>query len=127
MKTIFIIACVSLFSIGCDSTLDISSEIVCGKWDMYLVDTGHNGKEQKQPVIYTFLSDGSFVCRVEEGGKGEISSGKWEIKEEKLFLFDTANNSAVYSYRKGQSHTFTYTAYEEKFFPKGLTFILRKQ
>ena len=94
---------------------------------MYLVDTGRNGKEQKQPVIYTFLSDGSYFCRIEDSTKEDVSKGKWEIKGGKLFLYDSANNIAAYTYSKSQCHTFSYTAYEEKFFPKGLTFILRKQ
>ena len=127
MKIIFMVACGLLFFMGCNSASHISSEIVCGNWDMYLVDTGRNGKEQKQPVKFTFLSDGSYVCRIEKSMKEEVLNGKWEIKEGKLFLHDTANNIAAYRYSKGQCHTFSYTAYEEKFFPKGLTFILRKQ
>ena len=94
---------------------------------MYLVDTGRNGKEQKQQVIYTFLFDGSYFCSIEESTKEDVSKGKWELKGVKLFLYDSANNIATYTYSKRQCHTFSYTAYEKKFFPKGLTFILRKQ
>ena len=127
MKKNFIVVCVLLFSVGCNSTPNISSEMVCGNWDMYLVDTGRNGKEQKQPIIYTFLSDGSYICRIKDSVKEEASNGKWETKEGKLFLRDAANNIAAYTYSKGQCHTFSYTTYDKEFFPKGLTFVLRKQ
>lgn len=127
MRIVFIAVCVLLFTIGCDTTSDISSEIVCGKWDMYLVDIARKGKEQKQPVIFTFLPDGNYICRIEEGMKDEVSNGRWEIKDGRLLLRDKADHIVSCTYRKDQCHTFSYTAYEKEFFPKGLTFILRKQ
>lgn len=127
MKKFFIAVCVLLFSIGCNSASDISSETVCGNWDMYLIDTGRNGEEQKQPIIYTFLPDGSYVCRIEDSMKEDVSNGKWEIKEGKLLLRDAANNIVAYTYGRGQRHTFSHTACQKEFFPKGLTFVLRKQ
>jgi len=127
MKKFFIAVCVLLFSIGCNSASDISSETVCGNWDMYLIDTGRNGEEQKQPIIYTFLPDGSYVCRIEDSTKEDVSNGKWEIKEGKLLLRDAANNIVAYTYGRGQRHTFSHTAYDKEFFPRGLTFVLRKQ
>ena len=48
------------------------------------------------------------------------------IKDGKLLLSETKNNIAAYTYSKEQGQTFTYVAYEKTFFPKGVTFILRK-
>lgn len=127
MKRIFIAACIVLFSFGCRSASHISSEAVCGKWDLYAVDTGRNEEEQKQPAVYTFLSDGSYVCRIAGSMKEEVSKGEWEIKEGKLVLRDETNHAAVFTYREDRCPAFSSTGSNEEFFPKGLTFILRKQ
>ena len=116
--------CIAFLS-GCSSASNISPEIVCGKWQMYAADTGRNGKEQKQPITYTFMPDGKYVSRLSESTPEE-TTGKWEIKDGKLLLSETKNNIAAYTYSEEQGQTFTYVAYEKTFFPKGVTFILRK-
>ena len=55
LRTLIIsVFCIAFLS-GCSSASNISPEIVCGKWQMYAADTGRNGKEQKQPITYTFM------------------------------------------------------------------------
>jgi len=97
LRTLIIsVFCIAFLS-GCSSSSNISPEIVCGKWQMYAADTGRNGKEQKQPITYTFMPDGKYVSRLSESTPEE-TTGKWEIKDGKLLLSETKNNIAAYTY-----------------------------
>ena len=125
LRTLIIsVFCIAFLS-GCSSSSNISPEIVCGQWQMYATDTERNGKEQKQPITYTFMPNGKYISRLNESTPEE-TTGKWEIKDGKLLLSEAKNNIAAYTYSQEQVPTFTYVAYEKTFFPKGVTFILRK-
>ncbi len=126
MKKIFVLTGILLLLAGCYSVKHISSEAVLGKWQMYVADTGRNGTEQMQPLTYTFMPDGSYVSCLTETTPEE-TTGKWEIKDGKLLLTGDKNNVAVYTYSNENGHTFSHTAYDKSFFPKGVTFILRRK
>ena len=84
MKKIFASAGVLLLLAGCYSVKHISSEIVLGKWQVYVADTGRNGTEQMQPLTLTFMPDGSYVSCLAETTPEETTGNNIASTKEKV-------------------------------------------
>jgi len=104
----------------------VTAEALCGQWQLYIEDTGRNAPAVKQPVTFTLLADGSFLCRLAESTPEE-TKGTWRLEGDKVTLTGVRQPSVVYEYREDQGPTLRHRAFDREFFPRGVTMILKRE
>ena len=110
---------------GSPAAPSVTAESLCGQWQLYIEETGRNAPAVKQPVTFTLLADGSYLCRLAESTPEE-TKGIWRLEGNKVTLTGARQPPVVYEYREDREPMLRHRAFDKEFFPRGVTMILRK-
>ena len=111
---------------GTSAAPGVTAEALCGQWQLYVEDTGRNAPAVRQPVTFTLLADGSYLCRIIESTPEE-TTGSWRLEGNKVTLTGTRQPAVVYECREDRGLTLRHRAFDKDFFPRGVTMILKRE
>ena len=112
---------------GASAAPAVTADVLCGRWRFYIEDTGRNAPAVKQPVTFTLLADGSYLCRIEESTPEE-TKGTWRLAGNRVTLTGARQESVVYECaREEHGPVLRHRSFDKEFFPRGVTMILKQE